>query len=193
VSLLDIVFHPEITVGDCVEILQHLSDRGVTAFVAGGWLRDKDQGLSPKDLDIFILNPGGRCIKNIRVGDAILGSHDLFPNYPESPMRSDVEYVMKYPNHDIDFIVMHSQTIHDVIEHFDLSICQIWGVLVDGHIDVYASKHYNEWNNNKIIYRYTDIPTCDAHLNRVKRKFGVEFTKVVSGDFEAVKIGELNV
>lgn len=179
---------------DCVKLLKSLNKQpGIDAVVAGGWVRDKLNGLEPKDIDIFVMDGNQQFVKYTMEREGFF--HDTpryYGNYENCDMRDDVEGVLKYKDYDLDIIFMEQLDIEEVVENFDVSVCQVWAVLEGDDLVMYASKDFMDWKEKGIIYQYTDIPTTEDHLNRVREKYDVELTPKLSGDMEVVKLGVLS-
>ena len=184
------------TVKDVRDILNILTKNGIDAFVAGGWVRDMFFGIEPKDIDIFV-NKGSTAVSERVNVEHILNSYQYasngkwYPNYEHNDMRDDVEGVIKYVSSGLDIVLMKTDTIEDVISNFDVSICQIYAKLIDGKLMMFASKDFMDWGSRKLIYQYTDIPTSDSHLERVRAKFNTELVGKKSGGMVMMEIGEL--
>lgn len=159
-------------------VLTKLQDKGLTAFIAGGWARDTILGKEPKDMDVFVLN-------NLSTNklDEVFDSHcTIIHNSQYLKMRDEVIALYKYDNLNLDVLLMSNPTIEYVLENFDVSICQAICVLENDKLVYKVSKDFMDYINNRIIYRYTNIPTSDDHLYRVKRKFNItDFVEKESG------------
>lgn len=176
-------------------ILKRLNDYSIPGFVAGGWIRDMVNGIEPKDIDIFVPNGYETFHRQIRscLMYEVIEHPRYYPNYQDFDMRDDVIGVLKYKQSDIDIIIMDHHSVEDIIFNFDVSVCQIYGKLGDSGIDVFASEDYLDWVQRGIIYKYTDIPTTENHLERVRSKFNVELTPKTSDQIKRTisHIGEL--
>lgn len=164
------------------------------AFVAGGWVRDKMNCVEPKDVDIFVVGNGVsvESVKSINLD--YFGITQTFGNSEgsgNSGMRDDVIGVLKYDDIDVDIVVMRSTTVDGVVSNFDVSICQVVGLLEGDKISVYATDDYLDWGRKDVIYQYIDILTTQRHLDRVRVKYDVELTPVDSRVQPLIKIGEL--
>lgn len=179
---------------DCLKLLKALNSQpGINAVVAGGWVRDKNNGIEPKDIDIFVMNGNRSFVSYTMEREGFY--HDTpryYGNYEECDMRDDVEGVLKYKDYDLDIIFMEQDDVEDVILNFDVSVCQIWAQLEGDELVVYATQDYLDWIEKGIVYQYTDIPTTEDHLDRVREKFDVELTPKLSGDMVVVKLGVLD-
>lgn len=182
------------SVGKVINHLQKLNTNGVTAFVAGGWVRDYMNAVKPKDIDIFVVGNGVTVDELKSIDIDYFGITRTFGNSESSGnsgMREDVVGVVKYDDLDVDIVVMKAPTMEDVVNNFDVSICQIVGVLEGDTISVYATDDYLDWGRKGVIYHYTDIPTTENHLERVRKKYNVELTEILARKMPLVKIGEL--
>lgn len=157
-----------------IDLLSKLNTGGVSAYVAGGWLRDIDNGIIPKDADIFVC-PSYQVEVPCEVIYAVTRDFEpgvvrtFHPNYEGGQMREDVDYVIKYGK-SYDVVVMKSN-IEDVIRNFDVSICQIYGYFNGDDIKVRVSNEYLEYKKNNVIFQYVNVKTTDDHTNRIKSKF----------------------
>jgi len=161
-----------------IMFLESLKAKGITAYLAGGWLRDQDNGIETKDVDIFLT--GSDHGVRWKVEDMLHYDSSYYGNYNKCDMRDDVIGVLKSEKQGVDVILMEQESIVDIIDNFDTSICQIYGELVDSKLKVYASKEYLDWKDKGIIYAYIDIPTSQDHLDRVEAKFNVKMTPIDS-------------
>lgn len=198
-SLLNILgTEPVKSFADCVNVLQTLKDGCIDGIVAGGWIRDKLNGVEPKDLDIFVLGEPDRHHVEVTMMNCDFHTWNDTPhyygNYENNDMRDDVVGVTKYKERDLDIIIMKQDSPIEVISNFDVSVCQLYGVLNDGKIDVYATADYMEFLDNGTIYEYTNIPTSEDHLDRVRAKYGKDLTPktMVIGDVVVQKIGVIS-
>lgn len=189
------------TFDEVVCVLETLNELdNCEACIAGGWLRDKLNGVQPKDVDVFVCGEITRGEIENSLFFKYIGSPSLmltpkyYGNYEECDMRDDVVGVLKYEKVNLDIIRMSSKNVEDIIDNFDVSVCQIYGKLNElGQIDVYVSRQYMDWVDHGIIYHYTNIPTSESHLNRVREKYNVDLTpvKYKHGQMEVVKIGTI--
>lgn len=181
------------TVEDCKRILSIINRRNSgKAVVAGGWVRDKLNGIEPKDMDIFVMSGNRDLIEHDLELNGFYGNARYFGNYENCDMRDDVEGVLQYHRLGMDIVFMEQFDIEEVVENFDVSVCQIWAELEDDSLVVYASRDYMDYKERGIIYQYSDIPTTDDHLNRIRAKYGTELTQIKSHEVERVRIGVLN-
>ena len=169
------------------KILTDLRSIGFKAFVAGGYVRDKLLGKETKDIDIFVLQDYTRYWSTVLDMFGMKDRARVIGNYGDMCFREDVEVLIKVDNLNLDILHMKSETIEDVLINFDTSICQCYGVVEDGRLVYYVSEDFMDYINNNIVYKYTNIPTTDDHLKRVKAKIGVEFTDKVSESIELIK------
>lgn len=190
-TMLDLV--NELEVGQVIKHLKALNENpNHKAFVAGGWLRDVLNGVTPKDIDIFVVGEN-LTLDNVKsLNPTQFSMVRTMHNSGNSNFRDDVIGVNQFPEHGVDVICMRVNTVEQVVENFDVSICQIAGVLNGDHIDVYATDDYLDWGRKHVIYQYTDIPTTDNHLDRVRAKYNVELTEATSKPVSLIKIGELH-
>ena len=182
------------------ETLIYLRDMDLEGAVAGGWLRDIDNGFAPKDIDVFVLD---EC-HNLAIEQELPGDYYWYLNY--GAMRDDVVGVLKqvqfdldpfmnpdseYPNM-IDVVMMKSDSWNAVTANFDVSVCQILCKLEGEELVVYASKSYNKFKEGGRIKRFLEVPTCDNHIARVREKFNQPMQQVQTGtDSSLVRIGVL--
>lgn len=170
-------------------ILNSLKVNGYTAYVAGGWIRDIDNGIEPKDVDFFVVDDIDYMdVRDCLVADGYvrMDASRYHSNY--GGMRDDVDGVIKCHGSGIDVVMMNSGSIEDTCLNFDVSICQIYCKLDDnGDLVVYVSKDYLDWVNDGIIYKYTNILTTENHLSRIKAKFNVDLIPKISDSIEMVE------
>lgn len=171
---------------EVIELLNKLNKgcNGFKAYVAGGWLRDIDNGIDPKDADIFICPTQEEEIPHELVYDLTRNFktetiRSFHPNYEGGQMREDVSYVIKCDVYDM--VVMHTR-IEETIRNFDVSICQIYGFVEDGEIKCVNTRQYDDYKLNNIIWQYDDIKTTDNHIERVKEKFPNTTFKTMSSE-----------
>ncbi len=183
---------------DCVNILQTLKEDCIDAIVAGGWIRDKLNGVEPNDLDIFVLGNPDRYEVEQAVSYCDFHQWNDCPkyygNYNDCDMRDDVVGVAKYKERDLDIIIMKQRCPIEVISNFDVSVCQLYGILNGDKIDVYASSDYMDFLNDGTVYEYTNIPTSEDHLDRVRAKYKTELTPkvIVPENVVVQKIGVIS-
>lgn len=172
-----------------IKYLEDLESKGITGYLAGGWLRDNDNNIPTKDVDIFITNSDHDT--RFEIEDMLHYKAKYHGNYGDSDMRDDVVGVVCSERQGVDVVLMEQDSIVDIIDNFDVSICQIYAELVDGKLEVYASKEYLDWKEKGIIYSYTNIPTSQDHIDRVEAKFKVELTPIDSNKnkIEMVHVG----
>lgn len=152
----------------------NLNKKYMGVYLAGGYLRDIEHSIIPKDSDIFICPMTDKQIRY--TADIQQPTRTFLPrrrryiyyNYGAG-MRKDVNYIVKY-GCKYDVIVMHTG-IEDVIRNFDMSICQIYGYIEDGELLVKTTHQYEDYKTNKIIWIYEDIETTASHINRITAKF----------------------
>ena len=166
------------TYKQAVVLLKELRSRGLDAAICGGWIRDIDNNITPKDIDICVLGVTEDSNPDIII-EGETGT--CFPNYGGMNMRDDVACVIKYYNTDVDIIIMKPDTWEEVTGNFDVSICQIICKLDDDDVmHVFASDSYLGYKKGGPILRFLTIPTCDSHVQRVRDKFGkLSFTKEI--------------
>ncbi len=148
------------------------------AYVAGGWLRDYLLGVEPKDIDIFIASPSKAPFSTSSYTSNVLFDHygwkvncHLTSEYVEnSSLREEVDYLLKYTSEDVDVIGMKTG-LFEFLNNFDMSICQVYGELVDGEIKIYASKEFTDFKKDKIIHQYEHILQREDHVARVVEKY----------------------
>lgn len=163
------------------DILKYFEDENITAFIGGGWVRDEILGRKSKDIDVFVLNTD-KDFKHLFTNDC-----KVITNYENMVMRDDVFKLYQYPSLNVDILSMNNPTIEDVLENFDVSICQAVCILEDDKLVYKVSKDFMDYINKGIIYRYVNIPTSDNHLDRVKKKFNItDFTKKESSNVELI-------
>jgi len=151
-----------------IDILTKAKAEGKTAFVGGGWVRDKLLGKDPKDLDIFVLNPYEEDMELILndYGDPV-----YYGGSGEN-IREDVSHIEKYNDVDVDIIYMKRHNIVQVCNSFDTSICQCYAILNnEGDLSYYTSTDFNDYLSKNIIWLYSDIQTTEGHISRIKQKF----------------------
>lgn len=158
------------------ELLEILGDAGFDAAIAGGWVRDIDNNIQPKDVDICIL---GDVDEDSLPYLGLTDTGSWYPNYGGMRMRDDVKGVIKYDMDDVDIILMKPHSWEQVTGNFDVSVCQILAKLNSrGELEVYASDSYKAFKNGAPILRFLTVPTCDSHVQRVRDKFGkLSFTR----------------
>lgn len=160
-----------------IEFIESLKAKGMKGFLAGGWLRDQDNGIDTKDVDIFIVDADDSTRWDV---SPMISYTKYYGNYGECEMRDDVVGVLQSEKNGVDVVMMEQDCIVEIINNFDVSICQIYGEVIDGKLEVYASKEYLDWKEKGIIYQYTDIPTSQDHIDRVEAKFNVKLTPINS-------------
>lgn len=188
--------------GEVKDILIKLHNLGLKAYVAGGFVRDYLNGITPKDIDVFVI---GNVHQDDYLKQELLNTFGVgkwYKNYNTMDMRDDVISLLKIDSIDLDIIFMKyykgdnifyldKYSIIDTIRNFDVSLCQCYIQLNNGELEFYVSEDYMDWKNNKICYRYIDVETTDNHLDRVKAKFGIDsfVEKCKNKDLKVVKVG----
>lgn len=177
-----------------IEALKEVERHGFKAIIAGGWLRDRLNGVEAKDLDIFVLGVHNREDFPFSQQSYVALYDDMryFGRYDDSVMREDVLGVLKYKSKMIDHVLMKTYTAREVIYNFDVSVCQIWAELEGDRLKVYATQDYMDYVNYGIIYVYTNIPTCESHLERVRLKYNTELIPSTFNNSPIVDMGYLD-
>jgi len=162
-------------VGNPEVLLQGLKKKNLDAYIAGGYTRDAILNRSPKDLDIFIVNSDNYTKEDLEqiytAENSPFSGCRFFPNYLDSHLRDDVFCVYKDDVNCIDYIIMNTTTIEEVIFNFDASICQCYAKLEDGKLNYYVSGRFKHYQQTGIIEVYTDVPSTEDHIERLKSKF----------------------
>lgn len=124
--------------GVCDEYLRILETAGLSAAVAGGFLRDADHGIQPKDVDIFIDSPPG--FTPLQMAEAAglyftrMGhEYEALGDGEDYPEGLTVFESTKHPENEfpINLIFTPPGTVHP--RTFDLGLCDIsysiqWGI-----------------------------------------------------------------
>lgn len=165
-------------------VLEIFDDNGFPeVFVGGGWVRDVVSGVTPRDIDIFVKDY--HIDNDPHMEDVLRGAFwcdpKYMPNYENSSFREDVNFVLNIPSHEVDIISVKGD-MRETISKFDTSICQIAAKLVDGELVVSCTKDFESWANDGEIYRYVDLVTREAHLDKIKDKFGIAGFKLSLSD-----------
>ena len=154
------------------ESLIWLKSFGIDAAICGGWLRDIDNNIKPKDIDIFVI--GDIKYEEVFNPDTVkdIDGH-WYGRYEGSNMRDDVNGVLKLDNNTLDVIFMKQKSWEEVLGNFDVSVCQILCKLDnDNNMKVYCSDSYLEFKKTGKPVRFMQVDTCDGHINRIRKKFG---------------------
>ncbi len=186
-----------------LEILERM---GLEVYIAGGFVRDILNGIEPKDIDIFVIgSDGSKCATTVAtINDQYQESGcSWYTNYGNSVVREEVQSIFKVGEeldivfmqpsyyHQIGFLnfVVKNYEITDAVLDFDVSICGCYAELnEEGDLDIFVTEDYMDWVDKGVIYRYTNIPTTDGHLQRVADKFKTPLTmKEVDRDMSFIK------
>jgi len=153
-------------------IMMKLHQAGYRAYIAGGYLRDLDNSITPKDVDIFVVGcTTDQVLDNIlSISRTIVNTAYPCKNY--GGMRDDVLGFIKMES--MDIICMKSTTIESVVLNFDASLCHIYST-IEG--DVYISQDYAEYVKHGKWFMYNDIITTYSHGARIVDKYGPYSTK----------------
>lgn len=170
--------------GTIFKVLEIFDDHGLSeVFVGGGWVRDVVSGITPRDIDIFVKDYD--IADDWKVEKELLGAFwcdpKYMPSYENSSFRDDVNFVLNIPSHELDIISVKGD-MRETVSKFDTSICQIAAKLVDGELVVSCTKDFEAWADDGEIYQYIDLVTREAHLDKIKNKFGVTGFKLSLSD-----------
>lgn len=137
-------------------VLTGIRNLNPTAVLAGGFLRDIDNGVQPKDMDIFMESPAGNMDATVAQADAImkafgheyvrLGIHQ--GNQEDYPTHMTVFESTKWPEDSLPLNLIYTtrNQPHDLM--FDLGLCNIY-MWTPGRID--RSREYIKDKEDRVI------------------------------------------